>query len=254
MLILSTSAKTLDFDTPYISPNTTKPQFLKQAETISQVIKQLSSDQLTQTLSISPKLGQLNYQRYQRWTSQHTITNSRPAIFAYKGEVFKPLTLHQYTSKQLEYAQKSIRIVSGLYGLLRPLDLIQSYRLEMIAKLAIGSADNLYVYWSETVTAWLNQQVKQHKHPFMLNVASQAYAKIINKKQLACSMITAEFKEKRGGKYITVPIFSKIARGYMMHYCITNQVTTLDQVKKFNLNGYTLLDQPNDYTLTFAKS
>lgn len=245
MLILSSSSKTLDFESDYtanISP--TDPVYLEQAHTIQQQLATYSAEQLETVLDCSSNIALLNFDRMQSWRK----ATARPAIFAYKGDVFKPLHPEQYTKQQSQYAQKSVCIVSGLYGPVRAFDTIRPYRLEM--RLSLDGFGKLSTYWCDSVTDFLNQQAVRYSHSFVLNIASKEYSAAVDEQQLSIPMVHVDFKEKKeDGSLRTVAIYAKQARGMMMEYCIQNEITTVDEVKKFSDGGYSFASEENGHLL-----
>lgn len=243
MLILTSPAKTLDFESPYDSPLVTQPLFLTQAKQIAKVLKSESEKQLAKTLEVSPKLAELNYARYQAWSVEHTNKNSRPAIFAYNGDIFQPMSPHTYTRAQAEYTQKSLRIISGLYGLVRPYDYIQPYRLEMRAKVNVSGKKDLYSFWRPVLTEYLNKEIVNGKHSCVLNLASKEYFDGISLDKVKAPIITVEFKQKRGKEIKNVGILAKFARGMMIEYVIKRMIEKAAEIRGFDTNGYALLEE-----------
>lgn len=245
MVILSSSSKTLDFESEYsakISP--TDPVFKKQGAAIQKQLAAYSAEELEHVLDCSSKIALLNFDRMQAWKT----TAARPAIFSYKGDVFKPLTPESYSVEQSEYAQQSVHIMSGLYGVVRAFDLIKPYRLEM--RLSLDNFGKLNIYWRDDITTYLNQQIKKDNHPFVLNIASKEYSSAVDEQQLSIPMVHVDFKErKEDGSLRTVAIYAKQARGMMMEYCIQHTVTTLDEVKKFSAGGYSFAGEKDNHIL-----
>lgn len=192
MIVLTSPAKTLDLSSTW-DENITQPIFLKEAALIAQKLKILSKQKLTITLNVSEKLGELNYQRFQDWENKHTRKNSRPAILTYKGDVYRPLSLN-YSKAEKEYLQKSLRIITGLYGLLRPYDLMQAYRLEMKIALKVKDKNNLYEYWKEKITADLKNDLKTHENKIVVDLASNEYSKAVDLNKLGAEVIHIEFR------------------------------------------------------------
>lgn len=248
MLLISTSSKTLDFESAYeplVEPTT--PAYLEQAETIRTQLSSYSKKQLEKVMGVSEKIAALNYDRIQEWES----APERPAIFAYKGDVFKPLHPTEYTKAQSEYAQASLYIMSGLYGVLRAFDLMKPYRMEM--RLTLDGMGKMSAFWRNDVTAFLNTQIETHGHKLALNVASKEYAAAVDESELNVPVVHVDFKQKKeDGSVKIVPIFSKIARGTMIDYCIQNQIDSIDEVKKFAEDGYTFAGE-EDGRLVFVR-
>lgn len=252
MLILTSPAKTLDLDSDIPRGlNYTKPRFLDQTTELHQILKSQSRKQLQQTLGVSDDLTELNYQRFQDWQSKHNLDNSRPALFTYAGDIYQQLKPHQYTEAELKYSQQTLRIISAFYCLVRPLDLIQPYRLEMITKL--DQVNKLDHYWKTKLTQTLNKEIDKFHHPAVINLASNAYSKAIDFKSLNRPVINIHFKEKKKDKYQTVAIYAKQARGAIIDYAIVNQITQPEKLKNFTRLGYrfnTKLTNKNNWTFT----
>lgn len=238
MIILSSPAKTLDYDADIPDVPVTKPMFVSEASLLVGMLRLYSEGKLATVLEVSDSLANLNYERFKNWSQSHTKKNSRQAIFAYKGDVFEELSLKKYSKKQLEFAQRSLRIISGLYGILRPFDLIQPYRLEMGATLKVGSSENLYQFWTDKVTTYLKKEIAKEKHELILNMASQQYSKAVRFSELDAPAITIDFKQNVKGRIKNYGLLSKRARGAMIDYCIRQKVESIDKIKKFDLEGY----------------
>ena len=187
-------------------------------------------------MSISPSLGELNYNRNNNWKLPFTSSNSRQAIYAFNGDVYKGIDAYSIPKNKIDFLQDTVRIISGLYGLLKPLDLIQPYRLEMGTKMPVGSNKNLYEFWRRKLTDSINEELK--KDEIFLNLASNEYIKAIDTKVLNTPMITANFKQFKDGNYKTVAIFSKRARGLMTRYIIDNKIGSIEGIKGFSSDGY----------------
>jgi cytoplasmic iron level regulating protein YaaA (DUF328/UPF0246 family) len=187
-------------------------------------------------MHISSNLGQLNYERNQDWAVPFTAQNARPAIYAFSGDVYRGLDSYTIEESKIETLQNSVRIISGLYGLLKPLDLVQPYRLEMGTKFPVGKSKNLYEFWRQKVTTALNNELKEGE--LFVNLASQEYFKAIDVKVLKVPVIHVDFKEFKNGQYKTIAIFAKLARGYMTRYIIENAVETAEDLKTFTTDGY----------------
>lgn len=236
MKIVISPAKSLDYETTVPTTKFTEGIFLEEASTLSSVLKKKSAKVLSKLMSISANLGALNWQRNQDWQLPFSLSNSRQAIFAFKGEVYRGLDAYSMTDEQIDQLQDKLRIVSGQYGLLKPLDLMQPYRLEMGTKLKIRRKDNLYQFWDTKITKALNEELKEGE-PF-INLASNEYFKAIKPKLLSAQVITPVFKDFKNGQYKTIMTFAKIARGLMVRYIIENNINTVEDLKGFNVNGY----------------
>ena len=236
MKIVISPAKSLNFEKELPTPFNTVPSFLKEARQVHKVLKQNSPAALSNLMDISEKLSELNWQRNQEWKTPFTTDNARPAIFTFDGEVYTGLDAYSIPLEKLETLQDSLRIISGLYGLLKPLDLMQAYRLEMGTKLPIGESKNLYEFWKTTVTKALNKELK--KDELFINLASKEYFSAIDVKALKVPVITPDFKDYKDGKLKMISFFAKKARGMMVRYIIDTNAKTIDDLKGFNYEGY----------------
>jgi cytoplasmic iron level regulating protein YaaA (DUF328/UPF0246 family) len=189
-------------------------------------------------MGLSDNLGALNYERFQAWDRPFTEDNAKPAILAFKGDVYKGLDADSMTEKQLEWAQGHLRILSGLYGLLRPMDLMQPYRLEMGTKFANQRGKDLYQFWGNIITDEINSLLSNAKSPVLLNLASNEYFKSVQQKNIAGRIVTPVFMDKKGDKYKIISFYAKKARGLMSAFIIKNKITAVDGIKKFNVDGY----------------
>ncbi|MEZ4802075.1 MAG: peroxide stress protein YaaA [Gelidibacter sp.] len=236
MKLLLSPAKSLDFESKLPTTNTSEAQFLSSSERLNKLLKKKSAKSLSKLMSISDALGRLNYERNQEWSLPFTKDNARQAIYAFSGDVYRGLDAYTIPKDKIEQVQDKIRIISGLYGLLKPLDLIQPYRLEMGTKFPVGKHKNLYEFWKKDIAKALNSELK--KDELLLNLASNEYFKAIDTKALKVPVVTANFKDLKNGEYKTIMTFAKLARGYMTRYIIDTDATTLDDVKGFNYEGY----------------
>ena len=207
-----------------------------EAQQLNKLLKKKSANALSELMHISANLGQLNYERNQNWTAPFTAQNARPAIYAFNGDVYRGIDAYTINESKIETLQHSVRIISGLYGILKPLDLVQPYRLEMGTKLPVGKSKNLYEFWRKKVTTALNDELKEGE--LFVNLASQEYFKAIDVEVLKVPVIHVDFKEFKNGQYKTIAIFAKLARGYMTRYIIDNEVETIDGLKTFTTDGY----------------
>tara|TARA_R110002049_G_scaffold3795_5_gene27614 strand:- start:90149 stop:90907 length:759 start_codon:yes stop_codon:yes gene_type:complete len=240
MKLVISPAKSLDFETELPTENTTEAQFLKESERLNTLLKKKSAKSLSKLMSISDALGQLNYERNQSWKLPFTKENARPSIYAFNGDVYRGLDAYTIPKEKIESAQNTVRILSGLYGLLKPLDLIQPYRLEMGTKLAVGKNKNLYEFWKKSITKALNDELEADE--LFLNLASNEYFKAVDTKALKVQVITANFKDFKNGEYKIISFFAKEARGLMARYIIDENAKTLDDLKGFNYGGYSFSD------------
>lgn len=244
MLILLSPSKTLDYDSPLITPKYTQPELLHYTQQLIAYCQQLTISEIAQLMKISPKLAELNYQRFQNWQANSTLKNARQAILAFKGDVYEGLNVEDFSSYDLTFAQKHLRILSGLYGLLKPLDLIQAYRLEMGIKLQNGHNENLYQFWNNVITDLLNQQLEATE--CMINLASNEYFKVVKPKQLHCRIIEPIFLDESKGNYKIISFYAKKARGLMSRYIIKHQLSQIQDIQSFNLGGYQFVKQLSD--------
>jgi uncharacterized protein len=237
MKIVISPAKTLDFETLLPTKEYSEYGFQKQSLAIDKVLKKKKPKQLAELMDISEKLADLNWQRNQeRNVAKITSENARPAIFAFSGEVYVGLDAYSLSENKIKLLQDRLRILSGLYGLLKPLDLMQPYRLEMGTKLAIGAKKNLYEFWKATLTKELNSQLE--KDELFINLASAEYFDAVDVKKLKVPVITPEFKDYKDGKLKMISFFAKKARGMMVRYIVDTNAQTLDDLKGFNYEGY----------------
>ncbi|MFK7049021.1 hypothetical protein FLACOL_02685 [Flavobacterium columnare] len=236
MKIIISPAKSLDFEKKLPTDKFTQSSFLDKSKEIIEVVKQLSPNDLSSLMKISPALGELNWERNQRFKMPFTPENARPAVYAFNGDVYQGLDVYTMSDQKIDLLQNKLRILSGQYGLLKPLDLIQPYRLEMGTKLAIGNKKNLYEYWKETLTESLNQELKNDA--FFINLASNEYSSAIHLKKLNVPVITPEFKDYKNGQLKIISFFAKKARGLMVRYIIDHNIETIDGIKGFNYEGY----------------
>lgn len=236
MKIVISPAKSLDFETKLPVRKHSQPAFLQKAETAHEAVKELSPKELRKLMDISDKLAELNWQRNQEWAPPFTSKNARPAIYAFNGDVYVGLDAYTIPSAKVNKLQDSLRILSGLYGLLKPLDLIQPYRLEMGTKLPVGESKDLYEYWKQTITQALNDELQEKE--LFINLASNEYFSAIDAKALKVPVITPEFKDYKDGELRMVSFYAKKARGLMVRYIIDKNVKTLNGLKKFDYEGY----------------
>ena len=236
MKIVISPAKSLDFTRSLPTESTSQSCFLKEAESLNEILKSKSPRELSELMSISASLGELNYKRNNNWKLPFTSSNSRQAIYAFNGDVYKGIDAYSIPKNKIDFLQDTVRIISGLYGLLKPLDLIQPYRLEMGTKMPVGSNKNLYEFWRRKLTDSVNEELSEDE--VFLNLASNEYIKAIDTKVLNSPMITANFKQFKDGNYKTVAIFSKRARGLMTRYIIDNKIGSIEGIKGFSSDGY----------------
>ena len=236
MKILLSPAKSLDYKSKLPTLKTTEACFLNEAEHLNLVLKGKSPKDLSDLMSISSSLGELNYQRNMSWSLPFSSENARQSIFAFSGDVYRGLDAYTIDENKIDFMQNSVRIISGLYGLLKPLDLIQPYRLEMGTKMPVDNHKNLYEYWSNKITNQLNNELDSDEP--VLNLASNEYFKAIDSKVLNSDIYSANFKQLKDGEYKTIAIFSKRARGMMTRYIIDNNISNINDLKSFDYDGY----------------
>lgn len=237
MLAVISPAKTLDFDTPPHIDQYTQPDFLKQSRQLIGELQQLNPEQISSLMSISSKLGELNHQRFMNWKTPFKPTNAKPAALAFRGDVYTGLDADSLTEDDFAFAQDHLRILSGLYGLLRPLDLIQPYRLEMGTRFQNTGGDNLYQFWGDRLTQALNKQLKE-AGPVLINLASKEYFSAVQPGKLNADVITPVFKDCKNGKYKIISFYAKKARGLMSAYIIKHRLTDPEGLKAFDSEGY----------------
>lgn len=236
MKIVISPAKSLNFEKALPITIFSESLFLKKSLQIHKVLKQKSPTALSELMGISDKLANLNWQRNQDWKTPFNLENARPAIFAFDGDVYTGLDAYSIPKEKIGTLQDSLRILSGLYGILKPLDLIQPYRLEMGTQISIGESKNLYEFWKTTITKALNKELK--KEELFINLASNEYFSAVDVKSLKVPVITPEFKDYKDGKLKTISFFAKKARGMMVRYIIDTNAKTIEDLKSFNYEGY----------------
>lgn len=244
MKIIISPAKSLDFESIVPTSLHTQPKFLEQSEKLNKKLKTLSKKKLSDLMKISDDLASLNYERNQDWETPFTTNNSKQAIYAFTGEVFRGIDVNSIEDKKIHLLQDRLRILSGLYGLLKPLDLIQPYRLEMGTRLKVGTKDNLYKFWDASVAEALNDELEDNE--LLINLASTEYFKVIPKKVLKVPMITPVFKDFKNGQYKTIMTFAKKARGLMVRYIIDNNVKTIEELKGFDIDNYRFSEEMSE--------
>jgi uncharacterized protein len=236
MKIVISPAKSLDYESVVPTSKYTEPVFLKQAAVIQKELKKKKPKELSELMGISDKLADLNWQRNQDWCLPFTTENARPAIYAFDGDVYAGLDVYTLPESKLDDLQGKLRILSGLYGLLKPLDLMQPYRLEMGTKFPVGKNKNLYEFWKQKITETLNEELQQNE--LFINLASNEYFDAIDVKKLKVQFITPEFKDYKDGKLKMISFFAKKARGMMVRYIIDTNAETIEDLKGFNYDGY----------------
>ena len=236
MKIIISPAKSLDFDSELNSQNVSVPKFLEKALAINSILQQKSPSDLMKLQSISEKLSDLNWKRNLKFSRNHNDDNSRPAIFAFNGDVYEGLDVKTLDVKKIDFLQNNLRIISGLYGVLKPLDLIQPYRLEMGTKISINGSSNLYEYWSNDITKFLSDELLSSE--FLLNLASNEYFSAIDKSKINSEIISPIFKDFKNGKLKIISFYAKKARGMMVRYVADHLIDSYDNLLSFNYGGY----------------
>lgn len=236
MKVLLSPAKSLDFKSQLPTEKISSLCFEKEAEYLNSILKRKSPKDLSYLMGVSDKIADLNYERNHDWSLPFTKKNSRQAVYAFSGDVYRGLDAYSIDDDKIDFMQSTVRIISGLYGLIKPLDLIQPYRLEMGTKMSFDNNRNLYDFWRENISNQLNSELNEHEP--VLNLASNEYFKAIDSKVIKSDIYSANFKEFKDGKYKTIAIFSKKARGMMTRYIIENSITDISALKAFNVDGY----------------
>ncbi|MDH5353730.1 MAG: peroxide stress protein YaaA [Gammaproteobacteria bacterium] len=253
MLTVISPAKTLDFDTPPQTDKFTQPVHLEQSRQLIKRLRDFSASDLSSLMSVSDNIANLNVDRFKQWKTPFTPDNSRQALFTFKGDVYIGLDAFTMSQRNISFAQNHLRILSGLYGLLRPLDLMQAYRLEMGTRLDTDQGSNLYQFWDSQITTEINRELSTMKSPVLVNLASNEYFKSVKPKAITGDIVTPVFKEYHKGKYQIISFFAKKARGLMARYLIDNEITDIEAIKDFNLEGYAFdesLSQDQDWVFS----
>jgi cytoplasmic iron level regulating protein YaaA (DUF328/UPF0246 family) len=238
MLIVISPSKTLDFEKPLHYSFSTQPEFVKEASVLIKPLRKLSVNQLMEKMDISAKLAQLNLERYYIWRPEFKIPAARQALFAFRGDVYTGLDADTLTPSEITLAQEQLRILSGLYGVIRPLDLIRPYRLEMGTSLGIGKYHNLYEFWQKKITAKVRADLDKSNSNLLINLASVEYFRAVDQKRLKAEIVTPEFREGKNGTYQMVSFFAKKARGLMTRFILQNGIQQEDQLRAFDSGGY----------------
>jgi len=240
MLFLLSPAKTLDYETALSKniPSPTEPLFKKHSAELIAILRKQSKKQIAELMSISEPLAELNHKRFQDWSPTFTAKNSRPSLLAFNGDVYEGFNAASLNSKQLSWAQEHIVILSGLYGVLRPLDKMQPYRLEMGTKLPNHLGSNLYKFWGSTLSEYLNKCLMADKNPIVINLASQEYFKSVDLKTLNAKVIECVFEQEKSGQFKVISFLAKRARGLMARFAVEHQVKTPTALQKFSEEGY----------------
>ncbi|MBT5106369.1 MAG: peroxide stress protein YaaA [Porticoccaceae bacterium] len=234
MLVVISPAKKLDYSSSIEAPLLSQPALLDHAEELSIGLKALAPQDVSSLMHLSDKLGALNYERFQEWQTPFNANNARAAVLAFKGDVYQGLDADSMSAEDLHWAQDHLRILSGLYGVLRPLDLMQAYRLEMGTKFASQRGKDLYQFWGDIITAELNRV----ESSVLVNLASNEYFKSVHKKDISARIVTPVFMDKKDDKYKIISFYAKKARGLMSRYIIQNRITEIEQINQFDSDGY----------------
>ena len=252
MKILLSPAKSLDFKSQLPTEKSSSLCFEKEAEYLNSILKRKSPKDLSQLMGVSSKIADLNYERNHDWKLPFSKKNARQAVYAFSGDVYRGLDAYSIDHEKIDFMQNTVRIISGLYGLIKPLDLIQPYRLEMGTKLSFDNNKNLYDYWRKKITNQLNSELSDYEP--VLNLASNEYFKAVDTKVIKSDVYSANFKQFKDGAYKTIAIFSKKARGMMTRYIIENNITEINSLKSFNYDGYLYhKDLSSDKELIFSR-
>jgi len=238
MLFLLSPAKKLDYDSVVATQTHTQPIFVKEAAALIKVLKDKSADEVSALMDLSPALSKLNVERYAAWKPSFTLENSRQAVLAFNGDVYEGMDAATLNEKDLLWAQDHVAILSGLYGVLRPLDLMRPYRLEMGTRLANSSGGNLYSFWAKTIAPYLNERLAAEKSPVIINLASEEYFKSVDLKSLKARVVQCVFQDGKKGVFKVVSFHAKRARGLMARYAIEHRVTKPEGLQKFDSEGY----------------
>lgn len=246
MIFVLSPAKTLDYQTPPTTATHTQPDFLAQSAELIDVLREMSPIEVARLMDLSDPLAALNVARYGAWSQPFTPANAKQAVLAFNGDVYEGLAATDLKKADLTYAQRHLRILSGLYGLLRPLDLMQPYRLEMGTRLANLRGKDLYAFWGERLTEALNALLAKDKSPVLVNLASEEYFKAVKPKKLAGPLVSPVFEEWKGGKYKIISFFAKRARGLMARYAIVDRIDRPEGLQGFHYEGYRFAPKASD--------
>ncbi|QXI27594.1 peroxide stress protein YaaA [Pseudomonas vanderleydeniana] len=238
MLMVISPAKTLDFETPPVTKRYTQPQYLDHSQELIEQLRLLSPAQISELMHVSDKIGGLNAARFGSWTPDFTPENAKQALLAFKGDVYTGLNAEDFSDADFDFAQTHLRMLSGLYGLLRPLDLMQPYRLEMGTRFANGRGKDLYAFWGNRISEWLNEALLEQGDDVLLNLASNEYFSAVKRSALNARIINTEFRDQKNGQYKIISFYAKKARGMMARFVIRERIQNPDQLKTFDEQGY----------------
>ncbi|NOI81841.1 peroxide stress protein YaaA [Vibrio tubiashii] len=248
MLIVVSPAKTLDYESPLATEKSTQPDLIEYSKQLIDVCRKLTPADVASLMKVSDKIADLNVGRFQEWSETFTAENSRQAILAFKGDVYTGLDAQSLSEQDFDYAQNHLRMLSGLYGLLKPLDLMQPYRLEMGTKLANDKGSNLYHFWGNVITDKLNEAIANQGDNVLVNLASNEYFKAVKPKNLDAQVITPVFKDCKNGQYKVISFYAKKARGMMARYIIENRISSVAELTKFDTAGYYFVEDESTPT------
>ncbi|MGG2098694.1 peroxide stress protein YaaA [Acinetobacter haemolyticus] len=238
MLALISPAKTLDYTTALPTDTYTQPRLLEQSQQLIDVCRKLSASEIASLMTVSEKIANLNVERFRDWNADFDFSNARQALFAFKGDVYTGLDAYHLKDQDIDFAQQHLRMLSGLYGLLRPLDLMMPYRLEMGTKLKNSRGHNLYEFWGSIITDQINQDLAEIDAKVLVNLASDEYYKSVNEKKIKAEIVKPVFLDQKNGKYKVISFYAKKARGLMARYLIENKLSQVEQLKAFDSEGY----------------
>ncbi len=254
MLALISPAKTLDYTTALPTDTHTQPRLLEQSQQLIDVCRKLSATEIASLMTVSEKIANLNVERFRDWNAEFNFSNARQALFAFKGDVYTGLDAYHLKDQDIDFAQQHLRMLSGLYGLLRPLDLMMPYRLEMGTKLKNSRGNNLYEFWGSIITDQINQDLAEIDAKLLVNLASDEYYKSVNEKNIQAEIIKPVFLDQKNGKYKVISFYAKKARGLMARYLIENKLSQVEQLKAFDSEGYYFdAESSSDKELVFKR-
>lgn len=254
MLALISPAKTLDYETALPTDTYTQPRLLEQSQQLIDVCRKLSATEIASLMTVSEKIANLNVERFRDWNAEFDFSNARQALFAFKGDVYTGLDAYHLKDQDIDFAQQHLRMLSGLYGLLRPLDLMMPYRLEMGTKLKNSRGNNLYEFWGSIITDQINQDLAEIDAKVLVNLASDEYYKSVNEKKIQAEIIKPVFLDQKNGKYKVISFYAKKARGLMARYLIENKLSQVEQLKAFDSKGYYFdAESSSDKELVFKR-
>lgn len=254
MLALISPAKTLDYTTALPTDTYTQPRLLAQSQQLIDVCRKLSATEIASLMTVSEKIANLNVERFRDWNADFDFSNARQALFAFKGDVYTGLDAYHLKDQDIDFAQQHLRMLSGLYGLLRPLDLMMPYRLEMGTKLKNSRGHNLYEFWGSIITDQINQDLAKIDSKVLVNLASDEYYKSVNEKNIQAEIVKPVFLDQKNGKYKVISFYAKKARGLMARYLIENKLSQVEQLKAFDSEGYYFdAESSSDKELVFKR-